>query len=643
MLRSLPIAILLLCSAGIVPAGLSAASPQQAQEKQSNAPVSRKSTDPPLPAQGRLGQDLFLAVDHGDLAGVRALLKRGADPNSHNGLLLTPLYIAAASGQTQVMEALLEAGAMLDAASPYGTPLTFAAMTGSVPATRLLLARGASINPARADGITVLMLVSRAGSLEIVKELLRRKAGVHAKDIDGATPLIFAAREGHSDVGDALLAAGARVDDADSRGWTPLMYASVNGHAECVRLLLKHGANLNARETQGRTPLLLAATYGDYPDVIRALLQGAGDQHASEAEKRTAYALAVARGHGECAGLLGDATAAAPDSHRTPTEAVQASLKALQRSMLEFNRRTGCISCHQEGLGRMVTGAALERGFALDPAVERAQSARINGAVNALGPLHALALKDPAAMKNVPLIEIEEVVTGDAFLLAGVAAHRQPATKALGEMAMVVARQQLPEGYWRFSFPRVPMQSSFFTFTALAVRSLQAYGPKADAAEVAERVRRARGWLLTAPAVTGEDRSFRLLGLMWAGVSEQERRKAADALRAEQRPDGGWAQLAALQSDAYATGQALYALRTAGGLPITDPVYQRGVRFLLRTQDEDGSWFVNKRALPINNYFNAGFPHGESQYSSFNGTCWATMALLQTIARPQQQASLLTR
>src|SRR5262249_5282004 len=159
---------------------------------------------------------------------------------------------------------------------------------------------------------------------------------------------------------------------------------------------------------------------------------------------------------------------------------------------------------------RMVTGAALERGLALDPAVERAQSARINGAVNALGPLHALALKDPAAMKNVPLIEIEEVVTGDAFLLAGMAAHRQPATQALGAMAMVMARQQLPAGYWRFSIPRVPMQSSFFTFTALAVRSLQTYGPKANAAEIAERVRRARGWLLTAPTVTGEDRCFRL-------------------------------------------------------------------------------------------------------------------------------------
>jgi hypothetical protein len=246
--------------------------------------------------------------------------------------------------------------------------------------------------------------------------------------------------------------------------------------------------------------------------------------------------------------------------------------------------------------------------------------------------LHQQALKSPAAMKQVPLIEINEVSPTDTWLLAGMAAHKQPANEATGAMAMVLARQQLPDGHWQFSLPRVPMQSSFFTFTALAVRSLQAYGPKSYAGEVAERVRRAKAWLLTTPAKTSEDRASRLLGLNWAGATGGEKRKAIDALRADQRRDGGWSQLPDLQSDAYATGQALYALHAAGGLPVTDPAYTRGVQFLLRTQDEDGSWFVNKRALPANNYFDARFPHGASQYASFNGTCWATLALLETIA-----------
>ena len=64
---------------------------------------------------------------------------------------------------------------------------------------------------------------------------------------------------------------------------------------------------------------------------------------------------------------------------------------------------------------------------------------------------------------------------------------------------------------------------------------------------------------------------------------------------------------------------------------MTDSIYQRGSTFLIHSQQEDGSWFVNKRALPSNNYFDAGFPGGESQYASFNVTCCATLALLPLV------------
>jgi ankyrin repeat protein len=63
----------------------------------------RKTTDPPAPAQGKYGQDLFLAVDHRDLAKLKSLLKHGADPNSRNGLGFTPLYMASASHQPDAM------------------------------------------------------------------------------------------------------------------------------------------------------------------------------------------------------------------------------------------------------------------------------------------------------------------------------------------------------------------------------------------------------------------------------------------------------------------------------------------------------------------------------------------------------------
>lgn len=619
----------------------SADPPAPSQRKSGQETSARKTTDPPVRSRGKLGQDLFLALDHRDLAGVQSLIKRGADPNARNGLEFTPLDLAAAAHQTEAMEMLLRAGAKMEATSPYGTALTFAALGANVTGINLLLSRGANVNVSRADGITVLMLAARACPPEIVRELLRRKAEINAKDNDGATPLMYAAREGQTEVGRVLLSAGA-VNRADSHRQTPLMCAAVNGHTEFVRLLLQQGAQPNARDGKGRTALLLTATYGDYPSVIRALLDGGADAKATDAGGRSAATLAAARGHIESRTLLGEPAATAtgaPRPPRTPREAVQVSLPLIEASMLQFNKRTGCISCHQEGLGRMTTGAAREHGFRLDPAVEQVQRGRINGALDAMRPLHLQALKGSAAMKQVPLIEINEVSTGDTWLLAGMAAHKQPALEASGAMAMVLARQQLPDGPWQFTLARVPMQSSFFTTTALAVQSLRTYGPQSYATEISERIRRAKAWLLTAPTQTSEDRSSRLLGLKWAGATDPERQKAVEELRAEQRPDGGWSQLTTLQSDAYATGQALYALHAAGGLPVTDSVYERGVQFLLRTQDEDGSWFVNKRALPVNNYFDAGFPHGQSQYSSFNGTCWAMLALLETMDLPQRQAS----
>ena len=61
-------------------------------------------------------------------------------------------------------------------------------------------------------------------------------------------------------------------------------------------------------------------------------------------------------------------------------------------------------------------------------------------------------------------------------------------------------------------------------------------------------------------------------------------------------------------SDAYATGQALYALNATGKMPATDPVYQKGVKYLLRTQAPDGSWHVKTRSIWLQPYFESGFP-----------------------------------
>ena len=102
----------------------------------------------------------------------------------------------------------------------------------------------------------------------------------------------------------------------------------------------------------------------------------------------------------------------------------------------------------------------------------------------------------------------------------------------------------------------------------------------------------------------------------WGGADKEAIRKAERSLIDEQRADGGWAQLPTLTSDAYATGQALVALHESGALPVADAAYQRGIRFLLNTQLEDGSWHVKSRAIPIQPFFESDFPHPVCLYPS---------------------------
>jgi hypothetical protein len=81
-----------------------------------------------------------------------------------------------------------------------------------------------------------------------------------------------------------------------------------------------------------------------------------------------------------------------------------------------------------------------------------------------------------------------------------------------------------------------------------------------------------------------------------------------------------------MKSTAYATGKSMVALHAAG-MATSDPVYRRGMEWLLNHQDEDGSWFVPSRALGFQPWADAGFPHGYDQFISSAGTGWAAMAL----------------
>ena len=72
---------------------------------------------------------------------------------------------------------------------------------------------------------------------------------------------------------------------------------------------------------------------------------------------------------------------------------------------------------------------------------------------------------------------------------------------------------------------------------------------------------------------------------------------------------------------------------------MTDLAYQRGVQFLLNTQLQDGSWYVQTRAAGQQPYFDNGFPHGVDQWISAAGTSWATMGLALAAQPPAGRGS----
>jgi hypothetical protein len=223
----------------------------------------------------------------------------------------------------------------------------------------------------------------------------------------------------------------------------------------------------------------------------------------------------------------------------------------------------------------------------------------------------------------------------DGYALFGLDAggyepDRVTAATAKGLLGMAVG------DHWQPPVRRPPHEGSEFTATAAAVRGLKRYGHAEDKAKIDRQIAAARGWLVKTTAKDTEDRVFKLLGLAAAEATADEIAVAAKDLLAAQRTDGGWGQIESLASDAYATGSALFALRTAGGLAADAPAYRKGLRFLLGTQLDDGTWHVRTRSRPAQRYFETGFPHGTDQFISCAATAWATAAL--AVAEPTATA-----
>lgn len=190
---------------------------------------------------------LLRAASEGDLDGVTAALRAGADLEARDDHLRTPLLLASAHDHVAVAELLVADGADPDALDDrHDTPWLVTGVTGSVAMLEALL-------PAEPD----LTIRNRYG---------------------GISP-IPASERGHVDYVRRVVTTGVDVDHVNDLGWTALLEAVMLGdggprHQQIVRILLDAGADRELADREGVTPLEHARQRG-YTE-IAAIVETAG-------------------------------------------------------------------------------------------------------------------------------------------------------------------------------------------------------------------------------------------------------------------------------------------------------------------------------------------------------------------------------
>ena len=564
---------------------------------------------------------LHHAAGFASVATMKLLLDQGTGVNAKNRRGSTPLHWAI--HDEAKVRLLLGRDAAINAMQADGrTPLYQAASLANGQAiVALLLAQGADTNLSTAGGQTPLMAAALRGDAAVVGQLLAKGAKANTKSGAGSTALMSAATNGNARAVQLLLEAGADPKVLNKRRETALGFAATAGVEETVKLLLAAGAPVNTRDDRGYSPLMFAAGSDTLPAGAVKLLLAAGADATITGEDETARSLAAKRGPTEVAKLLGvknepvpSAAAKNGQAMRPVPEAVTKALGLLEKQSHNFIRIGGCNSCHAQDLPSAAAALARSRGV---PAPQSMAQLSV-----------AMAGTSPERIMDFNAFGVTSV----GWELFDYGMNRVPKDEYTDAVVRYIKAMQTADGTWRANESRrPPLNVGEYQATALAIYALKHFTQTPDQADTDKALARAWGRLEKLQPVAMQDRAFYLMALAWANAPTAAIDRAVRGLAGMQRADGGWGQMAGLETDAFATGQALYALNAAGKMPVSDAVYQKGVSYLRRTQAADGSWFVKSRSIEIQPYFESGFPYGHDQWISAAGTSWAAMALTLTV------------
>ena len=333
-----------------------------------------------------------------------------------------------------------------------------------------------------------------------------------------------------------------------------------------------------------------------------------------EAGNRNMFAVFVA------ACCLGSATSplTADDNgafDRTVRAAAQRAVELIEQTSSAFLDKRTCFTCHTQTLSAMVLRDARRVGFDIDETNFKRQYER--------------------AFEESMFGGVRVDTVGYALWALDIGQHA-PDDKT-DQFVRYLLNYEKELGIWRTTVDRPPAEVSTFTTNYVAIRGVNRYANDEHQEEVRARVAAIKQWLKSAEANDTEDLVFGLRLAHELKLPDETVQQYVAKLLSEQQDDGGWAQTTQMQPDGYATGSVLVALHAAGRVSCDHSGWQRGLAYLLRTQNADGSWYVATRVTPIQEYFESGFPHGKDQFISAFATGWATEALLIALAHDQSQ------
>jgi len=306
-------------------------------------------------------------------------------------------------------------------------------------------------------------------------------------------------------------------------------------------------------------------------------------------------------------------------------KAAERSLAFLAKDGLAWKENRKCASCHHVPMTLWSLNEARRSGYAVDE--------------KALADLTAFSVApdDRAKVFVQRPPQAKNFMSQGALLMAlGLQAGeiKDKATRErLDKAVSALMTDQTADGSWRLGEGRPPIVAGPGVLTTLTLLALPAQnGEKSKETKAARE--KALKWLAnTKPEDDLQALALRVVLRQRLGKSGKELQPLAKQIASRQNADGGWSQAKEMASDAYATGQALYAL-TVAGTAASDAAIKKGQAFLVKTQRPDGSWPMTSRPMKPGD-------KGSKNLSPIThaGTAWGTIGLVRSAPKaPRKDA-----